>query len=343
MRKVLPLLLLAGCPSVRPPPPEAPDPAQLAPPDCHPDDLDGLLHCVEPERLHAALAELARPRPPGSAGHAAAQERCRTRLTELGYDVRVDAYEGGTNIVGRREGFKTPGQVLAIGAHYDHLPDCPGADDNATGVAALLEVARVAAKARFDRTIEVACWDGGEAEQSGSAAYATTLEPETFRGAIVLESIGYADDAEGTQTIPERFDTVFPDQALEMLDHGDRGDFLTVVTDTKTEAWANRIQAHSKGAIELHAYVLLVTDAVKAKAKKDDLYRSDHLSFWDAELPAMLLTDTGGFRNPNHHCREGRVDAPEHLSRPFFEKTTAVALAALVEGAGLRREVGPIR
>ncbi len=343
MKRLIPLIVLAGCPPARTPPPPRPSPVELAPPGCHPDDLEGLLHCLEPTRLHAEVDELARPRAPGSEGHMAAQDRCFARLEALGYDVRLEAYEGGTNVVGRREGFKTPAQVVTIGAHYDSLPDCPGADDNATGVAALLEVARVAAKARFDRTIEFACWDGGEASQSGSTAYARGLDGEGFRGAIVLESIGYADDTKNSQTIPERFDSVFPDQALEMLEHGDRGDFLTVVTDTKTQDWAKQIQTDSRGPIGLHAYVLVVTDAVKAKADKGELYGGDHFSFWDADLPAMLLTDTGGFRNPNHDCPEGKSDAVEHLNRPFFEKATAVALAALVEGAGLRRELGPHR
>jgi len=343
MRRLL-LLALTGCPPAIPAPPPPPAPVVLASEGCHSDDLDGLLHCLEPsERLHPTLAELAQPRPPDSSGHAAVREACRTRLTELGYDVRAQPYEGGTNIIARRAGFKTPGQVITLGAHYDGLPGCPGADDNATGVAALLEVARVAAKARFDRTIELACWDGGENGQVGSAAYVATLDRETFRGAVVLESIGYADEAEDTQSIPERFDEVFPDQSLEMLDHGFRGDFLTVVTGTDSEDWAKLIQADSRGPIGLSAYVLVVTDAVKAKAKKDDLYQSDHMSFWNAELPAMLLTDTGGFRNPHHHCSDGKRDVPEVLSRSFFAKATAVALAALVRGAGLRRELGPIR
>ncbi|MEM6788344.1 MAG: M28 family peptidase [Myxococcota bacterium] len=343
-------MVVNGCSAPRRSLPPTPGPAApsptvvLAPEGCHADDLQGLWRCLEPDRSHADLRRLAQPRPPGSEGHRMARARCRTALADLGYEVRLQLYDGGTNVVARREGFKTPEHLVTLGAHYDHLPGCAGADDNATGVAALLEVARVAARARFERTVEFVCWDGGEAGQTGSAAYAAEVDRRGFRGAVVLESIGYASDEEDTQEIPKRFDEVFPDQSLALLDRGFRADFLTVVADGPTEGWAKSFLRDAEDDLAFPGLLLVVSAAVKAKAKKDELYRSDHMSFWDADLPAVLLTDTGGFRHPGHHCPEqGPSDDITRIDFAFFDKATATALAALVRGAKLRPALGTIR
>jgi hypothetical protein len=299
---------------------------------CGPYATDTLMRCVSGARLESDVRRLAVERSPGSAGHAAARELCRARLDELGYEVRVEDYGGGVNVLGDKPGFTKPEERVIVGAHYDAVAGCPGADDNASGVAAALEAARVLATARFDRTLTVACWDEGELAQRGSIAHAGTLAPETVALAVSLEAVGYASEAKDSQAVPEGFEQLFPDSALALLDNDFRGDFLTVVAENASDAYAQGAPAlGKKNALEVH--VLTLTARQKVKQKK--LHRSDHASFWDAGMPALLFTDTGPFRNPRIHCERGADDA-DSLDYGFAERALRVALGVVVEALELR-------
>src|SRR5690606_6446465 len=101
------------------------------------------------------------------------QDLCADRLTELGYEVTLHNYGSGVNVIGRRPGATAPDEIVMVGAHYDHIDDCRGADDNASGVAAALEIARVLATVETQRTTMIACWDQEELGLIGSEAFVT--------------------------------------------------------------------------------------------------------------------------------------------------------------------------
>lgn len=305
-----------------------------APQTCSSYGIDSLMQCVDKARLEADVHLIAKPRPPESEHHSTVRKLCAERLSKLGFEVSYQSYGSGTNVIGVKPGFTKPTEQVIISAHYDHLENCPGADDNASGVASVLETARVLAEARLDRSLVVACWDEAERGQIGSQAYARDARKRGDKIVTMFsyESIGYASSEPDSQRVPDRFEELFPDQALAMLDNDYRGDFLTVVADTATEGWALALVKHAK-EVELPVQVLTLTTATKARQKK--VHRSDHSSFWEADFPALLVTDSGSFRNPNTHC-EGGPDSPDKLDYTFILRSTRAALGAVVEALELR-------
>jgi Zn-dependent M28 family amino/carboxypeptidase len=293
-----------------------------------------LSRCVDAARIEADVEVMAVPRPPKSDGHADVRSHCRDRLSELGFQVQMQSYATGDNVIGIKPGFSKPKERVVVSAHYDDVKKCPGADDNASGVAATLEAARVLGTGRFDRTLVVACWDEGERGQLGSKAYARnarSFEGETVL-AVVFEAVGYRDDRPDTQEIPDGFERVFPDQALAMLDNEYRADFLTIVADRKSMPFAKRVVDHASH-FQLDTHILRLTERIKLEM--DTLHRSDHVSFWDEEMAAILLTDTGPYRNPRVRCKKG-IDGPDSLDYDFAANVTRAAVGAAAEALEVR-------
>jgi hypothetical protein len=301
---------------------------------CGPFSAASLVACVEPERLARDVLALARPRPPGSPHHAVVREACAARLAEHGYDVEQQDYGTGVNVVGVKRGFTKSPERLILSAHYDHLPECAGADDNASGVAVVLELARILAKARFDRTLVVACWDEGERRQRGSTAYAERAREreDDVIAALAFEAVGFSSGAPYSQTLPERFEERFPDQALALLENDERGDFLLLVADRATQDLAGAALRHGR-TLGLPMHSLYVRSSFKQQLSES--YRSDHTSFWEAGYPGLLWTDTGSYRNARIHCRDGR-DGPSSLDLGFMAAVAKVAVGAVAERLELR-------
>jgi hypothetical protein len=271
-----------------------------------------------PENLDAVAAYIR--------GHFA---RTGGRLVEQSYEVAGREYRNVCVLFGPETG-----ERIVVGAHYDACGELPGADDNASGVAATLEAARVLGTGRFDRTLVVACWDEGERGQLGSKAYARnarSFEGETVL-AVVFEAVGYRDDRPDTQEIPDGFERVFPDQALAMLDNEYRADFLTIVADRKSMPFAKRVVDHASH-FQLDTHILRLTERIKLEM--DTLHRSDHVSFWDEEMAAILLTDTGPYRNPRVRCKKG-IDGPDSLDYDFAANVTRAAVGAAAEALEVR-------
>jgi len=180
--------------------------------------------------------------------------------------------------------------LLVIGAHYDTVPGSPGADDNASGVAALLEIARALPK---DPRLRLIAFTNEEAplgytEFQGSRVAASTVAArgETLQGMLSLESIGYFSDRPGSQQRPTLFGRFFPD----------RGDFVLMVSDLRSRTLLHRLIGGFRAAGTVPAAGIAVpTDRV------EHVRRSDHAPYWDHGYPALLVTDTATFRNPNYH------------------------------------------
>ncbi len=138
---------------------------------CGTGSATAIADCVEQSRYEADLKFVAAPRPPGSAHHQAVRDLCAARFAEYGFTVEQHDYGTGSNVIGVLPGASD--ERVIVSAHYDSTDgSCPGADDNATGVAGVLETARVMATASLDRTLVVACWDEEEDGLIGSDAYA---------------------------------------------------------------------------------------------------------------------------------------------------------------------------
>jgi Zn-dependent M28 family amino/carboxypeptidase len=308
-------LLLVGCTS-RPT-----SPASLSP--------ESRTAEVEAARIADDLVWIASPRPPGSPHWQAVQDRCGARLASFGFAVERHAYDSGVNIIGIRPGSRIPDERVVLSAHYDSTEGCPGADDNASGVAGVLEAARVLAARTYARTLVVACWDEEERGLVGSTEYVTRARErsEQIVASYVFEMIGYRSDEPGSQQVDPRLALVFPDQARAIADREHRGDFIAAIHDLASATTIADFQAAARER-ELPVIALPVPDVLKQSPAARDLRRSDHAPFWDAGYPAVMLTDTAEFRNPHYHCRQG-PDVVEDLDLAFATAIVATTVQAV--------------
>lgn len=303
---------------------------------CGTDTASALARCVDQAAITDDVGFIADIRTPGSPHWLAVQELCTERLTMLGFSVELHEYDTGVNVIGRLAGSEAPDEVVMVGAHYDHIADCLGADDNASGVGALLEVARVLATADArPRTLAVACWDEEELGLVGSEAWVQGGQApgETVVAYLNYDMVGYASDQPGTQQVPFGFDAVFPEQYGQVEANEFRGDFVLMVADDLATAPAQAFEAHAAAA-GLPTITAVLDQFEKNSDVFSDLRRSDHASFWGADLPAIFLTDTGEFRNAAYHCMMGE-DTIDALDFGFTARVSAATVGAAAEALGI--------
>jgi hypothetical protein len=296
----------------------------------------GLAACADAARYDADMAFVAAPRSPGIAHWQAVQDRCATVFAAAGFTVERHAYATGVNVIGVLPGLGAGAEQVIVSAHYDSVRDCPGADDNGSGTAAVLEAARVLGRTSYDKTLVVACWDEEERGLIGSRAW---VERAVARGekvavAFVFEMLGFTSSEPGSQVLPAGFELLFPDQIAAVEANGRRGDFIAVVGDELARAAMARVKAHATTA-GLPTVVLELAAGLKTNALIGDLRRSDHAPFWFADYPAMMLTDTANFRNPHYHCLGGE-DTVATLDLGFALKSVRAVIGAAADTAGVR-------
>lgn len=270
---------------------------------------------VASERLIGALRELPERRSAGGdaahhAGLAEAEEWIARTLRESGYDPTLERIEWSVpthaeptvwnNIVVEIVGRTRPREVLLVGAHFDAVPMTPGADDNGTGTAALLELARVFKDFPAERTVRFVFFNLEEVGLVGSRQYAAKFrerqesapegERETIVGMLSLEMLGYFRDDPASQKSPiKEVKGVFTPPTV--------GDFIALVT-TAAHREFNGVLA---GAMESAAPGLKVARLDFMPVAVPDMLRSDHAPFLALGVPAVMVTDTANFRNPNYH------------------------------------------
>jgi len=206
----------------------------------------------------------------------------------------------------------TQGPLLVIGAHYDADHDTPGADDNASGIAGLLELARLLGVHPPPRPVELVAYSLEElpyfrTESMGSVQHARALV-EARRDVqlmIAMEMIGYFRDDPGSQS--------FPVQALSAL-YPDRGNFIAVVGRFGDFSALRRVKALFTGATDLPV------ESINAPRSVTGIDFSDHASYWHFGIPALMITDTSFFRNPNYH---GAGDTPDTLDYARMAKVVS--------------------
>jgi hypothetical protein len=294
-----------------------------------------LTQCVESARYQTDLEAIAMPREPASAHWQVVQDLVADRLEGYGFTVERHTYATGVNVVGVLSGTSDPTHRVILGAHYDHIPGCAGADDNASGTAGALEAARVLSMASYPRTLVVVFWDEEERGLIGSEAHAAraTATGETIDAVFDFEMIGYTSDEPGSQTIPTGFDVLFRDSAREVEANEYRGDFIAAVSDMASEPAVATLERYAD-RIGLPFVPLVVPDSLISSPLLGDLRRSDHAAYWDEGFPAIMLTDTSNFRYASYHCIDGE-DVTANLDQAFSGLVIAATVGAVAETLGL--------
>jgi hypothetical protein len=284
------------------------------------------------------LQFIAQPREPGSAHWQAVQDLCAERFEDLGYTVTRHEYDTGVNVIGVKEGLTTPDEWVVVSGHYDHHPGCPGADDNGAAVAGLLEIARAFAPVDFDRTVVLACWDEEEIGLKGSGAWAFQ-QAEAGReivSSLVLETMAYTCDEPGCQKMPMGFDLMFPEEAAEFSAGDESGDFIVLIADSASTDSAEAMVEHA-AEIDLPIMHIEMSEELMGSPVLMDLFRSDHASFWFNDYPAIMITDSANFRNPNYHCPDAdHMDTADTLDGAFATKVTKATAYSAASLAGVR-------
>ena len=185
------------------------------------------------------------------------------------------------------------GPLLVVGAHYDACGTTPGADDNASGVAALLELTRLLALDPPARPVELVAYTLEEppyfrTESMGSHQHASRLDSQgrEVRLMLSLEMIGYFRDEPKSQQ--------YPVAALHML-YPDEGNFIAIVGGMRDYGEMRRVKALFSGASGLPV------QTINAPASVPGVDFSDHASYWKFDMPAFMVTDTAFLRNPHYH------------------------------------------
>ena len=281
------------------------------------------------------LATIARPRTPGSPGWQVVQDLCATRFSSAGFAVERQSYGTGVNVIGTLSS-GVPGPRLLLSAHYDHIAGCSGADDNASGVAGVLEAARILGGANLAGTLIVACWDEEERGLIGSMAYAVRAKRlgETIDTVFVMDMIGYRSRTPGSQTLPAGFAAAFPAQADQVAATGNLGDFVALVFNSTARRAAESFAVQG-AQVALPVISLEVADSRFGSVLTADLSRSDQANFWVSGTPALLVDDTMEYRNPHYHCRGG-PDVPSDLDADFATLVVRAQVGAIAVTLGAR-------
>jgi Zn-dependent M28 family amino/carboxypeptidase len=271
-------------------------------------------------RLRQHVERLAEPRSRRHAPQAMdrAEAYVTARLEGAGWSVvrRPFPVPGAANLLAERPG-TGGGPTYLVGAHLDTVPGSPGADDNASGVACLLELARVAPP---EPHLLLAVFDEEETGLLGATALAAELTD--LAGVIVYECVGYF---AGTQRLPPGAGLVFPRQVRQMRRLAFRAEWLLLAYRHPAQRLVRRLAAELVARSGPDA-VILARDPRGLPWLSAQFARSDHKPFWDRGVPAIQVTDTANFRNPHYHRP---TDLPETLDYGRMADLVAATAAAL--------------
>lgn len=224
---------------------------------------------------------------------------CGCEVVRQGYTWLGQTF---TNLVVERPGQERPQEIVVVGAHYDTVSGTPGADDNASAVAALLELARLFRDKKPARTLRFAAFTLEEPPAfltpwQGSRVYARSLRQarENVVGMICLEMLGYYTDAPDSQRFP-----FYPMRWF----YPTTGQFIAVVGNLRSRALVQRVREAIRAGCDLPVESLTTLPLVPGVSF------SDHASFWKYRYPAVMITDTAFYRNPHYHRP---TDRPETL------------------------------
>lgn len=235
------------------------------------------------------------------------------------------------NIIGRKVGVTDT--TIVIDGHFDTVNISPGADDNGSAVAGVIEAARILSGQCFKHNIDFIGFDLEELGLIGSTRYvAEAIDSlEEIIGVLNFEMIGYYSEEPNTQTLPAGFNLLFPEAYELTIANEYRGDFITNVAN---EASIDLMEKYENCAAEYVPNLKVISLAVPGTGSlAPDLRRSDHAKFWDAGIPALMLTDGANFRNFNYHTEN---DVIETINFEFMEDVVKATIATAASLGGMR-------
>jgi Zn-dependent M28 family amino/carboxypeptidase len=284
----------------------------------HVDTLAGLIgprHLGAPRSFHAAATFVEREL--AAAGCATAKQPYYIGQHEV------------ANIVAELPGNRRRHQIVVVGAHYDTVSYTPGADDNASAVAVLIEVARLLRPLHPVRTVRFVSFACEEPPyfrtgDMGSQVYARQCRTtgEHIHGMLCLEMLGYYTTEPRSQQIPPGIPRVLH----RFLPH--RGDFLAAVGNLRSWRLLWQFRRGFKRAVRFPLWTLALPESI------EEIRLSDNSSFWDQSYPALMLTDTSFLRNPHYHSMS---DTPDTLDYERMAQVTLGIAGATARLAGIRR------
>ena len=275
---------------------------------------------VDPSRLWKHVEILAGERE-GERDRSFTRDYISKQLQTLGFSPELQPFERGINVFAERKGTDLNSGAILVAAHYDTVPKSPGADDNATGVAVVLEVARLLGSRATFRTLQVAFFDREEIGLLGSLAFTgSAARLKNLQGAIVLDMVGYACHTSGCQRYPEGL-TAQPFLEAAGVTSPDKGEFIAVIGDAEHPLLLGTFAESPKA--DLPAVVALPVPLKGVLTP--DVLRSDHAPFWYKGIGAVLVTDTANLRSPHYHQSS---DTLATIDRPFFTGSAQVVVNA---------------
>jgi hypothetical protein len=249
-----------------------------------------------------------------------AAQYIKREFEKIGLSVEEDLFqwEGRSykNIVAEKKGTISPKRVFILGAHYDTVPDSPGADDNASAIAVLLEVARNIQIIPLECTVRLVAFSLEEYNFIGSTHYVESLKKgeEKILGMISLEMVGFTGPR---QDYPHYLNPKY---------YPNVGDFIAIIGNERSKGLLEKVCQSFKNKIpQLPLEFLIVPGNGEGM---EEVRLSDHSIFWDQGFPALMVTDTSFLRNPNYHLPSDRM---ETLDFEFMQKVTVGIYYAIVE------------
>ena len=256
----------------------------------------------------------------------AAADYIRVTLTSSGYEVRRHLYEISgqpcENVEAEIQGQKRPEDIILIGAHYDSVQGSPGANDNATGVAAMLALARVFARIPASRTVRFVAFTNEEpplfqSRHMGSRIYAARSRErgEQITLMLSLETIGYYSDEPGSQAYPFPFRFFYPATA----------NFIAFVGNMDNAPWVKQLLTAFRRHAQFPSEGGALWEWIPGVAW------SDHWSFWKEGYPAVMITDTAPNRYPYYHTG---ADTPDKVDFARMARVVSGLQRVILELAG---------
>jgi len=252
---------------------------------------------------------------------------------EQGYRVTPQSYEVEgipcSNLEVTRAGIKHPEQILLIGAHYDSVRGSPGANDNGSGVAALLEIARLLKGVETECTVRFVAFVNEESpfffrEQMGSMVYAREARKrnDDIRLMISLEMLGSYSERPRSQRYPPLFRFFYPERA----------NFIAFVSNLRSRRALHRFSAAFRRHSQFPAEHVATFSWIPGVAW------SDHLAFWRQGYRALMVTDTAFYRYSHYHAATDLPDELDYISMAAVTEGVAHAVASLARQARQARQ-----
>jgi hypothetical protein len=237
----------------------------------------------------------------------AAATYLEARFLSMGYSVHRETYSTGgidvANIVAEKKGREIPEEIVVIGAHYDTFPGSPGADDNASGIAGLLEIARGLSGTEARRSLRCVAFVNEEppyfqTEQMGSRVHARGCRKrkEKIVAMLCLECLGYYSDEPGSQSYPALLERYYPNIA----------DFIAFCSNLASYPLLRKVVKTFRSTTKFPS------EGLVAPERLAEVGWSDHWSFWQEQYPAIMITDTAFLRNRHYHRASDRPDTLDY-------------------------------